>query len=70
MCFSSSGMKRMRCPICEKYFSPEDGPALPFCSERCRQIDLGRWLDERYGLPYESPDAEEQPPENGAQKQA
>ena len=27
--------------------------ALPFCSERCRLIDLGRWLNEQYGLPAE-----------------
>jgi uncharacterized protein len=26
---------------------------MPFCSERCKTIDLGRWLDERYGMPYE-----------------
>jgi endogenous inhibitor of DNA gyrase (YacG/DUF329 family) len=26
---------------------------LPFCSERCRQIDLGRWFSEEYGLPIE-----------------
>lgn len=26
---------------------------MPFCSERCRQIDLGRWLGEEYGLPLE-----------------
>jgi endogenous inhibitor of DNA gyrase (YacG/DUF329 family) len=26
-------------------------PTAPFCSERCRLIDLGRWLDEAYGLP-------------------
>lgn len=26
---------------------------MPFCSSRCRQIDLGRWLDEGYGLPIE-----------------
>jgi uncharacterized protein len=26
---------------------------MPFCSERCRLIDLGRWLDEKHGLPYE-----------------
>jgi len=36
---------------------------MPFCSPRCRQIDLGRWLDEGYGLPYES---EEQPPDDAA----
>ena len=32
---------------------------MPFCSERCRQIDLGRWLDEGYGLPWERPDDDE-----------
>ena len=26
---------------------------MPFCSERCRLIDLGRWLDERNGMPIE-----------------
>jgi uncharacterized protein len=29
---------------------------MPFCSQRCRLLDLGRWLDEDYGLPYESED--------------
>jgi endogenous inhibitor of DNA gyrase (YacG/DUF329 family) len=24
---------------------------MPFCSDRCRQIDLGRWLSEKYALP-------------------
>jgi uncharacterized protein len=43
----------IRCPICEKMFPPEKSPALPFCSERCRSIDLGRWLDERHSLPIE-----------------
>jgi len=32
-------------------FSPEKAAALPFCSERCRLIDLGRWLEEAQGLP-------------------
>jgi uncharacterized protein len=26
---------------------------MPFCSERCRLLDLGRWLDEDYGLEFE-----------------
>jgi endogenous inhibitor of DNA gyrase (YacG/DUF329 family) len=26
-------------------------PFFPFCSARCRQIDLGRWLGEQYGIP-------------------
>jgi len=34
---------------------------MPFCSQRCRGIDLARWLDEKYGLPYESDDEPEEP---------
>jgi endogenous inhibitor of DNA gyrase (YacG/DUF329 family) len=26
---------------------------MPFCSKRCQQIDLGMWLTESYGFPYE-----------------
>jgi endogenous inhibitor of DNA gyrase (YacG/DUF329 family) len=33
---------------------------MPFCSERCRQVDLGRWLDEAYGLPIEREDREDE----------
>ena len=31
---------------------------MPFCSERCRQIDLGRWMNEEYSVPIE-PDPDE-----------
>ena len=57
----------MRCPICEKTFAREESTALPFCSERCRTIDLGRWLGETYRMPA-TPDleADEIPEENGA----
>ena len=49
----------IRCPICEKQFDPAASPAMPFCSERCRQIDLGRWLREVYSVPVErNPDDE------------
>lgn len=37
----------MICSICEKEFDPENATSMPFCSERCKLIDLGRWLDER-----------------------
>jgi endogenous inhibitor of DNA gyrase (YacG/DUF329 family) len=49
----------VRCPICERQFEPADSPAMPFCSERCRKIDLGRWLREVYSVPAErDPDEE------------
>jgi endogenous inhibitor of DNA gyrase (YacG/DUF329 family) len=35
---------------------------MPFCTERCRRIDLQRWLDERYGLPWERDEEVEQYP--------
>jgi len=37
----------MRCPICKKEVAI-DSPAMPFCSERCRLIDLGNWASEKY----------------------
>ena len=46
-------MSQIICPVCEQKFDPEHSPAMPFCSDRCRQIDLGRWMDQRYGLPIE-----------------
>jgi len=43
----------MLCSICQQEFDPATAPpsALPFCSARCKQIDLGRWLGGRYTLP-------------------
>jgi endogenous inhibitor of DNA gyrase (YacG/DUF329 family) len=46
-------MALIRCPTCQTKFDSERTPAMPFCSERCRQIDLGRWLDERHGIPLD-----------------
>ena len=57
----------MRCPVCNRDFEPATSPALPFCSERCRTIDLGRWLGETYTLPVApDPEADDLPEENGA----
>ena len=39
-----------RCPVCSVQIDLKIATA-PFCSERCRVIDLGRWLDEAYGVP-------------------
>jgi len=40
-----------RCPVCDATVDLVTTPTLPFCSDRCRLLDLGRWLDESYGLP-------------------
>jgi hypothetical protein len=42
----------IRCPICGKEFERDKSSALPFCGERCRTIDLGRWLDEKHSMPH------------------
>jgi endogenous inhibitor of DNA gyrase (YacG/DUF329 family) len=56
----------MRCPLCKREFDKAASPALPFCSERCRTIDLGRWLGETYTLPVTpDPEADELPEQNG-----
>jgi hypothetical protein len=41
----------IRCPQCQKPTAWEGNDFRPFCSERCRLIDLGAWLDESYSLP-------------------
>jgi endogenous inhibitor of DNA gyrase (YacG/DUF329 family) len=40
-----------RCPVCDVPVDLQKTPTVPFCSERCRLVDLGRWLDESYGVP-------------------
>ena len=45
---------RLTCPICDKKLKGRtvaELPHLPFCSARCKQIDLGRWLGEAYRVP-------------------
>jgi len=54
----------VRCPTCRTEVSWEENPHRPFCSERCRLIDLGAWAEDRYRIPGEElqPDSEK---ENG-----
>jgi endogenous inhibitor of DNA gyrase (YacG/DUF329 family) len=40
------------CPICQRTVAPRStNAAFPFCSARCKQVDLGAWLDEAYRMP-------------------
>jgi hypothetical protein len=43
----------MKCPTCDKPVDWKDNPFRPFCSERCKLIDLGRWVSEEYRVPGE-----------------
>lgn len=40
-----------KCPVCDAAVDLGKTPTVPFCSDRCRLIDLGRWLDEGYAVP-------------------
>ena len=53
---------RLACPTCKREIVWEQSPFRPFCSERCRLIDLGAWLTEKHTIPGETA-AEEGPSE-------
>ena len=46
----------VRCPACggDSVYAPTN-PWRPFCSERCRQVDLGAWANEEFRMPEETP---------------
>lgn len=48
------------CSICRKPVAPRaTNSAFPFCSKRCRAVDLGRWLGEEYRMPDRQADEQE-----------
>jgi uncharacterized protein len=49
---------KVRCPICKKPVKRADAD-FPFCSERCRTIDLGKWASGGYVISSPVTDAEE-----------
>ena len=56
----------MRCPICKTVVPDQDDGdrqrrprTFPFCSERCKLIDLGRWLDGKYQISLVEDDMDE-----------
>ncbi len=55
-------MIQASCPICHRDMRGErlaDWPQYPFCSPRCKLIDLGRWLGEAYRLPADEHQADD-----------
>lgn len=43
----------LTCSTCGRRFYLNETDSPPFCSERCRMIDLGRWLEEQIEIPHE-----------------
>ena len=50
---------KLRCPICRKAVKSGDAE-FPFCSDRCRTIDLGKWASGAYVIPSPVTDADVQ----------
>jgi endogenous inhibitor of DNA gyrase (YacG/DUF329 family) len=52
----------LNCPICKK---PTVADYRPFCSRRCADVDLGRWLTGAYAIPAsdEAPDEDDETPD-------
>jgi len=57
--------RRGKCPICGK---PAAAPDQPFCSKRCADIDLGRWLDGVYRVETDEKPEEGSAEDGGAEK--
>jgi uncharacterized protein len=45
----------VKCPRCGKEAEMAGNPFRPFCSERCRTIDLGNWVSGAYRIPEDQP---------------
>lgn len=58
----------IRCPICHKKLEgvPDDFPFRPFCSQRCKTIDLGNWFGEAYRISRPIAADDEEPGTRGA----
>jgi uncharacterized protein len=56
---------RVKCPTCQRDLEWESAPFRPFCSERCRLIDLGAWLSEQRAIPGDDKQCQENPVTEG-----
>jgi len=48
----------VKCPTCRKETTWENNPHRPFCSDRCKLIDLGAWTEERFKIPGDELDSQ------------
>jgi uncharacterized protein len=49
----------IKCPRCGTEVEFKGNPYRPFCSDRCKQIDLGNWISENYRVPTRNEDERE-----------
>lgn len=56
------------CPHCGRPSDWKGNPYRPFCSERCKLIDLGKWASGKYSIPGEKVKSDEIPPEKEENK--
>jgi uncharacterized protein len=49
-----------KCPVCGKPAAARAvNKTFPFCSERCKLVDLGKWLGEEYRIPVKTPEEDD-----------
>ncbi len=46
-----NNLTKIRCPLCRKETVLQENPFRPFCSDRCKLIDMGAWVSEEYRIP-------------------
>jgi len=51
----------VKCPTCKRTIDWSASEFRPFCSDRCRLIDLGAWLSEKHAIPGDAPPDGEDP---------
>ena len=49
-------LTHVKCPSCKQEAKWEENPFRPFCSDRCRTLDLGAWMSGRYRIPEQGDD--------------
>ena len=55
---------KITCPLCKRTTTWEENPWRPFCSEKCKLIDLGKWVSEEYRIEGEKAEEEQRAERN------
>jgi hypothetical protein len=55
---------KITCPLCKRTTTWEENPWRPFCSEKCKLIDLGKWVSEEYKIEGEKAEEEQRAERN------